>query len=67
MIKLLSIFLILLNFSVYAQSESRLSPAEYSIAKIAASTAEGDLDTLEEAINEGLDNGLTNSFKVVSF
>ncbi|MDT0678690.1 carboxymuconolactone decarboxylase family protein [Autumnicola musiva] len=48
-----------INFSLKAQSQKKLSAVEYSIAKIAASTAKGDLQTLEVALQEGLESGLT--------
>lgn len=49
-----------LTLCVHAQSQTeKLNPEEYSISKISAATAIGDLETLEEALNEGLDNGLT--------
>lgn len=51
---------ITVNFSVSAQTGSvGLSPEEYSIARISAATATGDLETLKNALNEGLDNGLS--------
>ncbi|HEY9185783.1 MAG TPA: carboxymuconolactone decarboxylase family protein [Salegentibacter sp.] len=52
--------LIVVPFTISAQSEEeKLSPTEYSIARIAASTATGELETLKEALNEGLENGLS--------
>ncbi len=57
---LTSIILLVLNFSVHAQSQTeKLNPKEYSIAKISTATSVGDLETLEEALNDGLENGLT--------
>ncbi len=47
------------SYQMDAQTEEQLTPSEYSIAKIAAATAKGDLKTLEVALQEGLDNGLT--------
>lgn len=46
------------SYQLDAQTE-QLNPSEYCIAKIAAATAKGDLETLEAALHEGLDNGLT--------
>ncbi|MGW1455685.1 carboxymuconolactone decarboxylase family protein [Salegentibacter agarivorans] len=52
--------LIVVPFTISAQSEhEKLSPTEYSIARISAATATGDLETLEDALNEGLENGLS--------
>ena len=52
--------LIVVPFTISAKSEEeKLSPTEYSIARIAASTATGELETLKEALNEGLENGLS--------
>jgi quercetin dioxygenase-like cupin family protein/alkylhydroperoxidase/carboxymuconolactone decarboxylase family protein YurZ len=47
-----------LPITLYSQVEN-LSPTEYSIARISAATATGDLETLEDALNEGLENGLS--------
>lgn len=59
-ISIIFTFLVTLNFSVSAQTGSKgLSPEEYSIAKISAATAKGDLETLDDALHEGLDNGLS--------
>ena len=47
-------------FIISAQSENeKLSPTEYNIARISAATATGDLETLEDALIAGLDNGFS--------
>ncbi len=59
-IRLIITLFIAANLSVSAQTESEeLSPEEYSIARISAATAKGDLETLDDALHEGLDNGLS--------
>ena len=59
-IRLIITLFITANLSVFAQTESEeLSPEEYSMARISAATAKGDLETLEDALHEGLDNGLS--------
>lgn len=59
-IRLIITLFIAANLSVFAQTESEeLSPEEYSIARISAATAKGDLETLDDALNEGLNNGLS--------
>ena len=57
---LLLILLIIASLSISAQAEAnKLGPTEYSMARISASTATGDLENLTLALNQGLDNGLT--------
>ncbi|MDT0647623.1 carboxymuconolactone decarboxylase family protein [Zunongwangia sp. F260] len=59
-IGLIITLLIMANLYVSAQTASQgLSAEEYSIARISAATAKGDLKTLQEALNEGLDSGLS--------
>ncbi|WP_300434378.1 carboxymuconolactone decarboxylase family protein [Christiangramia sp.] len=58
--KILIALMILATGSISAQNDSKkLSPTDYSIAKISAATAKGDLETLSDALHEGLDNGLS--------
>lgn len=67
---LAGIFFSLLSFSSVSQAQSTntqdLNAKQQSIVTIAAFTAKGDLDKLNTALNDGLDNGLTvNEIKEV--
>ncbi|ACC98430.1 Decarboxylase family protein [Elusimicrobium minutum Pei191] len=65
---IMAVLISVLSFSYIAQSVElqALTPRQQSIAKIAALTAVGDLDKLNKALHEGLDNKLTiNEIKEV--
>lgn len=55
---LLILLTLFLSFSC-AFAANNLSDKQKSIALISSYTATGDLDNLEKALNQGIDNGLT--------
>lgn len=60
---LAGIFILILGFSAISEAQTMnsqgLSPKQASIVTISAFTANGDLERLKTALNEGLDAGLT--------